>query len=115
MNPRFVFQEKTKLARKTFFPKDNRTAARKIVSIMSQLREKKRETCLKKAIPRLKMDLLGYVNAKALRLEAKARAGRPAKVNKTVAMKEKQLKEILRPLIVTNTRRPRSKSLFFNR
>lgn len=77
---------------------------------MSQFEcENKRKTCLKKAIPRLNNDLLGTYAERILKSQSIVRTGRPPKVKKVVAMKESQLKEILRPLIPTNTKRPRSK------
>lgn len=100
-------QEKTRSTRKSFFPKDNKAVGRKLASILSQFQsDRKRNNCLKKTIPRLKSDLLGKNAAK---LQRNARIGRPMKVKRTVARKEKQLKEILRPLIATTTKRPRSK------
>lgn len=112
----FLFKGKVR-ATKTCFPKDQKKTAQKIVSMLSNFGyEKKNKTSLKSTIPILTKDLLGSMNS---RQDTRARASllthrpthRPHVVRKSIVVKEKELKEILRPLMSTSTRRQRSKTL----
>ena len=53
--------------------------------------------------------LRNYLLGDKIRKDPRATIGRPRRLKKTVLTKEKQLKQILRPLIPSITKRPRSK------
>lgn len=70
-------------------------------------RDRRMKVSVKKKIPVLRRDLLG--DEIPSRIDPRMTVGRPLRIKKSIACKEKELKEILRPLMSTNTKRPRSK------
>ena len=83
------------------FPKGNKSVANKIITMMYQSSDPvKPKGSVKNTLPILKHDLLDNFK--------KNRRFKAPKGKRTVVQKQKELKEILRPLMSVNSKRPRS-------
>ncbi len=76
--------------------------------------DREAKNSLKKTLPILKQDLLADKNKKPDPVLMKKGVIKPLKGKKLIEKKEKELKEILRPLMSINTKRPRSKICYFS-
>lgn len=105
-------KNKRMYSQKSWFPKENRKVASKIVSMMSSQGYKQHVVgSMSKTLPMLKNSLLNFSRERNLIIRGKLLHPnirvRHIRCKRSVKRKEKELKAILCPLLPSNTKRPR--------
>lgn len=113
----FSLKNKRMYSQKSWFPKENRKVASKIVSMMSSQGYKQHVVgSMSKTLPMLKNSLLNFSRERNLIIRGKLLHPnirvRHIRCKRSVKRKEKELKAILCPMLPSNAKRPRSKHIF---